>query len=187
MKNIIITTILIMIVSCSKHKQENYFESSIVKKIAKLTNIKPPPPVISFTKIYLIDEKKNVLESNIMDLKMIYNTFYKNKFTDFNGFLFEVLNQKMYLPLSYKKYLSRIQTFVIAPTIKHLYENEGIGSLLKKYCFQSDRFFSLNKGTLSLDEINSISYYLFLNQYFRVDDEYNPTINFKKLNLLLPV
>lgn len=176
-----------LLVSCSKHKQEDFFKSSIIKKIVKLTTITPPPSVISFTKIYLIDEKRYIVESNIIDLKMIYNTFYKDKFTDFNGFLFEVLNQKMYLPLSYKKYLNRVQTFVIDPTIENLYENGGVNNLLKKYCFQSDSFFSLNKGTLSLNEINSISYYLFLNQYFRVDDEYNPTINFKKLNLLLPI
>jgi hypothetical protein len=93
----------------------------------------------------------------------------------------------MYLPLSYERYLSHIQTFDINPTIRKMYENGGIDNLIKKYCSQSDTFFSLNKGNLSPNEINSISYYLFLNQYFRVDDEYNPTINFKKLNLLLPV
>jgi hypothetical protein len=183
MKNTIV--MILIFASCSKHKNDYYFEPSVVKKIIALTKVVPPPAVIGIIKIYIIDKDSVVSESNFMELKMIYDTFYKNKHNEFHNFLFLTLNQKISIPSTYKSIFTPYQTFIIDSKIKKLYENNGIDIILKKYCSQNNNSFLLNKGALKLNEINSISYYLFINQYLRIDDDYNATINFRKLNLLL--
>jgi hypothetical protein len=100
--------------------------------------------------------------------------------------LFDALNQKIKIDTkSPKVYLYYSQSFELEPNIKELYHKQGIMGLIERYCIGNGDEYTLNSRALKLSEINSISYYFFLNQYVRVDDDYEAALNFKKLSLMI--
>ncbi|HRP32182.1 MAG TPA: hypothetical protein PKV73_09830 [Agriterribacter sp.] len=171
---------------CSSPKSNHYFDLPVLKKIAQLTSILPPPPVISFTPVYVVGTDDSISESGIVKLQNVYNASYKNEYSAFYDFLFDALNQKIKIDTkSPKTYLYYSQTFLIDPNITRLYKEKGIKGLMDKYCLNRKGIYTLNRGALTLNEINSISYYFFLNQYIRADDDYEATINFKKITSII--
>lgn len=185
MNKIIIIT-LSFLSCCSNPDGNHYFELPVLKKIAQLTSIQPPPPVISFTPVYVIGTDDSISESGFVQFQDVYNASYKNEYSAFYDFLFDALNQKIKIDTkSPKTYLYYSQTFLLDPIITRLNKEKGIKGLMDKYCLNSNGLYTLNRETLTLNEINSISYYFFLNQYIRADDDYKATINFKKLTSIL--
>lgn len=185
MKRAIIITLLFL-TYCSKPHDKHYFELPELKKIAKLSSIEPPPAVISFTPVYIIGTNDSISESNFLKLQEVYNALYKNEYPAVYDFLFDALNQKIKIETrNPQTYLYYSQTFLMEPNIARLYKEKGIKGLMEKYSLNSNGFYTLNRGTLTLNEVNSISYYFFLNQYIRADDDYKATINFKKLTSVL--
>jgi len=184
-KAIIISTVFFL-TYCSSPHSKHYFELPVLKKIAQLSLIEPPPAVISFTPVYIIGTNDSISESSFEKLKGVYNASYPRRYSEFSDFLFDALNQKIKIDTKTPKtYLYYSQTFLSDPNITHLYKDSGLKGIMDKHCFNSNGIYTLNKGTLTLNEINSISYYFFINQYIRSDDDYNATINFKKLSSVL--
>lgn len=186
MRKVIIITLMLILAYCSSPRGNHYFEMPVLKKIAQLSSIEPPPAIISFPRIYVIGTNDSISESSFIKLKDVYNVLYKKDYPVFNDFLFDALNQKIKIDTKNSQtYLYYSQTFFIDPNINHLHKEKGIQGLIDKYCHDSNGFYTLNKGALTLNEINSISYYFFINQYIRADDDYNATINFRKLSSVL--
>lgn len=182
----IIVIALSFLSQCSNPGSNHYFDLTVLKKIEQLTSIQPPPPAISFARVYVIGTNDSISESGFVRLQDVYNSHYRNKYPAFSKFLFDALNQKIKIDTkSPQTYLYYSQTFFIDSAITHLYKEKGIKGLMDKYCMDSNDFYTLNRENLSLNEINSISYYFFLNQYIRADDDYKATINFKKLTSVL--
>jgi hypothetical protein len=176
-KTIIIT--LLFLSYCSKPNR-NYFELSVLKKIAQLCSIEPPP-IIGFTPVYVIGTNDSISESSFVKLQDVYRNSYTNEYSAFSDFLFYVLNQKIRIDTkSPTTYLYYSRTFLSDPNITRLYKEMGIKGIMEKHCSSDNGFYTLNRDTLTLNEINSISYYFFINQYIRTDDDYKATINFRK-------
>jgi len=183
-KTIIIA--LLFLSQCSNQDSSHYFDLDVLKKIEQLTLIQPPPPAISFARVYVIGMDDSISESNFVSLQNMYDSSYKREYSTFYKFLFDVLNQKIKIDTkSPQAYLYYSQTFFIEAGITRLYKEKGIKGLMDKYCIDSNGLYTLNRENLSLNEINSISYYFFLNQYIRADDDYKAIINFKKLTSVL--
>lgn len=183
-KTIIIVSLFL--VQCSNPDSSHHFDLAVLKKIEQLTSIQPPPPAISFTRVYVIGMDDSISESNFVSLRNMYYSSYKNEYPTFYRFLFDVLNQKIRIDTkSPQAYLYYSQTFFIDAGITRFYKENGIKGLVDKYCIDSNGLYTLIRENLSQNEINSISYYLFLNQYIRADDDYKATINFKKLTSVL--
>ncbi len=171
---------------CTAPHKNNHFELPVLKKLAQLSTIDPTPPIISFTPVYFIGTNDSIYESGVRNLVEAYNVLYKKEYKAFPDFLFDVLNQKIKIEINENKtYLRHSQAFILNPEIEKLYNRNGMEGLIEKYCSLIDGFYTLKRETLSQNEINSLSYYLFLNQYFRIDDDYSATINYKKLSIVL--
>lgn len=185
MRKIIIIASLFLF-QCSNPERSHHFDLTALKKIEQLTSIQPPPPAISLARVYVIGMDDSISESNFVSLRNMYNSSYKNEYPTFHKFLFDVLNQKIRIDMkSPQAYLYYSQIFFVDAGITRLYTEKGIKGLMDKYCIDSNGLYTLNRENLSPNEINSISYYFFLNQYIRADDDYKATINFKKLTSVL--
>lgn len=184
MKKVIVSLLLL---GCSSAPQSsNYFGLSTIKNLAELTLIEPPPAIISVTPVYVIGINDSISQSNIIDMRNVYQAIYSGSYPEFSDFLFDALNQNIkFAAKNPNTYYYYTETFSVAQKIKRIYEERNVLGLLKMYCYYDNGYYTLNRETLSLNEINSISYYLFLNQYMRIDDDYGATINFKKLNAIL--
>jgi hypothetical protein len=183
-KSIIIA--LLFLSQCSNPDSNHYFDLATVKKVEQLTSIQPPPAAISFARVYVIGTDDSISESSFVRMQDIYNSSYKNEYPTFYKFLFDALNQKIKIDTkSPQTYLYYSQTFFMDSGIARLYKEKDIKGLMDEYCVDSNGFYTLKRGSLSLNEINSISYYFFINQYIRADDDYKATINFKKLSSIL--
>jgi hypothetical protein len=171
---------------CYSPQQKGHFDLPLLEKLSQLTLIEPPPDVISFTSVYVIGNNDSIYESNLVKLRSVYKTSYAKEYIKFSDFLFEALNQKIKLDTKNPKtHLYYSQSFMIAPNIKRLYNKQGVKGLIERYCVGNGDLYTLNKGGLTLSEVNSISYYLFLNQYLRADDDYEATINFRKIDVMI--
>ena len=102
-----------------------------------------------------------------MGLENLYKTFYSSKYSSFAYFLLEASNQN--IQINWQHNLSSIfsiQTFVLNPNIMELYEKNEIQGIIDKYCKKKEDTYILNKTFLNTNEINTISYYFFINQYY---------------------
>ncbi|MBS4042290.1 MAG: hypothetical protein KGZ59_00540 [Chitinophagaceae bacterium] len=185
MKKVILIGLLFFC-HCTSPQQKGHFDLPLLEKISQLTLIEPPPDGISFTSVYVIGNNDSIYESNFENLRNVYKTSYKNQYIKFSNFLFKALNQKIKLETKNPKiYLYFSRSFVIEPNIKRLYHEQGIKGLIERYCVFNGDLYTLIDGDLTLNEFNSISYYFFLNKYVRADDDYEATINFKKIDVMI--
>ncbi len=185
MKKILII-VLLFLNCCSSPQSRNYFELPILKRVAELSLLEPPPPVIVFTPAYVIGVDDSISEISFLRLLEVYKLSYKDKYQEAYNFLFDALNGKVRINTkSPTTLLYYSQTFVIDSNIDKIYKEGGIKKLMKNYCIYSNEAYTLNRAVLTLNEINSISYFFFLNEYVRDDDDYRATIEFKKLTTKL--
>lgn len=184
MRKEIIVSMLFFLTYCSSPHNNYYFDLRQLEKVAQLTLIEPPPAVISFTPVYVIGSNDSISETRFENLQGVYQATYMNRYSKFSDFLFDALNQKIKLDTqSPQTHLYYSQTFLSDPNINRLYKEKGLKGIMEKYCHESNGFYTLKRGTLTLNEINSVSYYFFINQYARANDDYKATINFKRLAL----
>lgn len=186
MIRIIIVSLLWLSASCSGPQNKPYFDPPILEKIAQLSSIEPLPAIISFTRIYVRNINDSIAESKIESLNQVYQTSYTPKYSKFSDFLFDALNQKIKIDArDTRTYLYYSQVFAIFPAISRLYNEKRIKGIIEEYCLEENGIYRLKSPNLSLNEINSLSYYFFINQYIRADDDYKGTINFRLLSSVL--
>jgi len=183
MRKTFMICILFILPYCSNPHTNYYFDLHVSEKIAQLSSIEPPPGVITFSSVYIIGTNDSISETRFENLQDVYQTSYKNLYSKYSVFLFDALNQKIKLDTQNPQtHLYYSQTFLIDPDLSRLYKKKGLKGIMEKYCHESNGSYTLKKRALTLNEINSVSYYFFINQYFRADDDYKATINFKKLS-----
>ncbi len=182
MRKAIIISVLFFLTYCSSPHNNNYFDLYQVDRIAQSSLIEPPSAVISFTPVYVIGSNDSISVTKFENLQRVYQVIYLNRYSKFSDFLFDALNQRIELDTqSPQTHLYYSQTFLSDPGISRLYKEKGLKGITEKYCFKGNGFYKLKRGTLTLNEINSISYYFFINQYIRADDNYGASINFERL------
>jgi len=157
-----------------------------METISKLSTIEPPPPVISFTPVFILTENDSIAVTTFQMLKHIYSSSYTGKYKLFTEFLFDALNQKTKLQVNDKSVrLYYEQVFKIDTTISTFYKNESINGLIRHFVAPDKNGYILKNNGLSLNEINSISFYFFIHHFIRQDDDYNASIHFIKLSSVL--
>lgn len=179
--------ILLFLNCCSGENKGEYFELDDLKKIAQMSSYEPPPAIVSFTPIYVNGLEDSISETSLVKLKYVFINLYQKEYSEFSDFLFDALNKKIKIDAKNPKtYLYFSQTFLIEQKIAGLYKKDGIKGLVDTYCTVSKKGdYALKRGNLTLNEINTISYYFFINQYFRIDDDIKPEISFQKLRVAL--
>ena len=168
----------------SKNQGQEYFDSKLVDRIAVLTLIEPPPPVISFTPVFSISKGDSVAITTFQNLRQVYLMEYQTEFQKFSQFLYQVLNNKIVLNTDKQMVRGYCQSvFKVDPTIKSFFQKKGVTGFVNQYLNRSDSSYLKMTYDLSTDQQNSIAYYLFLNQLIKEHDDYHGTIYFRTLGL----
>lgn len=174
---------LLIIGGCRKTNEHVYFTHKVLERISTLVEIKPVPHEICFVPVYVLSKDDSIAESNVLYLKDVYDTIYKEQYTDFTTFLFDALNQRIKLdtkaPFTHCYYAQHFQP---NRTISSIYRNENMEGLVNRYVVNESGTYTLKRLSLSLNEINSISYFFFINQYIRQDDDYYVSTHFMQLS-----
>jgi hypothetical protein len=185
-KALIITLFFFTCCSGPRHRADFYFELPVLEKIAKLATIEPPPSAITFAPVYIIGAGDSISQSSFEKLQSLYKIFYVDKYSNYSAFLLDALNQTIKINIESPRTRSYFsQTFLIDRDIGLLYKVAGIKGIMDKHCAKKDGLYILKKEGLTLNEINSVSYYFFIGQYLRSDDDYSTAISFMKLSSIL--
>jgi hypothetical protein len=164
---------------------KSYFDLALLKKVSNLAKVNPPSYVIALS-VYLIDTGGSILKTTIGELQSIYTLLYRAKYSGFDGFLFDALNEKIRVHVRHVKADSHyFPTLQIDSNITSLYRGKNLEGLIDKYCAKEDDSYVLRKASLTPTEINSISYYFFRNQFMQVNDDYVGSITFIRFQVLL--
>jgi hypothetical protein len=151
-----------------------------------MTLIAPPPPIITFCPVYFIGLNDSIYESTFSNMESIYQTFYLNKYSLFSDFLYNVLNQRVKINTNADRaslYYSK--SFLPNHLVLKLYEEVGLKGIISKYCDYQNNTYTLKRINFTANEINSISYYFFINQFIRFNNDYKVTISFQPLDSLV--
>jgi hypothetical protein len=152
----------------SNNQVGDYFDIKLVNKIAQLEAIEPPPPVISFTPVFVKSHGDSIVVTSFRNLHKIYLKEYFSQYQRFPDFLFEILNGRIELNIT--KPLPRLFChfiFKIDSAIASLYTKEGFSNLLNQHLWLKDSSYALANPNVSLNEDYTISYFLFLHQWVR--------------------
>jgi hypothetical protein len=168
----------------SNNQGEDHFDIKLVNKIAQLEAIEPPPPLISFTPVFVKSHIDSIAVTSFRNLHKIYLKDYDSQYQEFPDFLFEILNGRIKLNIA--RPLHRLYChffFKIDSTIDSLYTKNGISGLLNQHLRPKDSTYVLADPNLSFSEDYTISYFLFLHQLVRERDDYRANVCFQKLKL----
>ena len=159
------------------------FDRPAIDKVAKLAMIEPPPPVINMT-VYFTSSDQKIISTRIPYLKQVYFLAYTSRFQNLANFLFEVLNQRLKLnPADSSVRLYCESIFKVDSTISSIYKEAGLAGLINEYTVADSNLYILKSTELSVIQINSISYYFFINRFMQWNDDYGGTIQFRRLSL----
>lgn len=159
-----ISTILLLLLAFSCSNPANEFDSKLVKKIANEDITTDIPSRYSGLDFYVKCESGDVAQVGINLLRYIY----KESKTEisYEEFLKRALNQKESFAES-----EYINCFSLDNKITEEYHSQGFKSLLDIYFEKSDNGLRLTKS-LPENELETLSYYCFLNNYMLDFDDY---------------
>ncbi|THF52833.1 hypothetical protein E6C50_01075 [Flavobacterium supellecticarium] len=173
--------LFLLLLSCQK-QPTIYFKENIIKELAQGDFTLPSP--YHNIPLFIVIENGEYCNSNITILYHIYQEYYKSKYKSFELFLDTVLNQKM--ALSKKDfYRMDVQYFQLDSEISKQYHKYSFKDFMDQYCQKEDNNnYSLKSefyDKFSNDELNTLSYYLFINNYQTGLDDYIGKYYFRPL------
>lgn len=172
--------------ACNNPDKYAHYDHDTLERISKLASIEPvPPPVISFIPVFMLSGNDSVAITTFPRLKQIFSANYTQNYKTFDDFLFAALNRKSKPSINARFFHLYDQVFKIDTAISFIYKSESINGLIKRYVVLDKDRYTLRREKLTLNEINSISFYFFIHQFIRQDDDYNASIHFNKLSSVL--
>ena len=165
-KKLLYIFIILFSISCKEESKDLVTE----KYTKQLLNTIPGTEIYTNRDILFVKTAKEMGSTNISHLFRLYNHEYKNKYKNFESFIFQALNQK----IAFKNELfneRNVIVFTIDKKIESTYLASGITNLLKEYFKKNKKKWTLINQTLSNNEIYTLLYYSYLNGYHTSFDD----------------
>ena len=164
MKAISIICLLCLFLSCQKNS--TILKEDIIKELAQGDFYLPSP--YHNIPLFIVLENKEYCNTNVTMLHYIYQELYVSEYKSFELFLDTVLNQKK--ALSKKDfYRMDVQYFKLDPKVSEEYIKNNFKDFMEQYCQkENSNEYSLKSefhNNFSEDELNTLSYYFFINNY----------------------
>jgi hypothetical protein len=126
--------------------------------------------------LYVLSENEEIIITNADYLNFVYDKQYKIKYKNFKEFLSDALNHKIIIKA---KCFERIpyKHFSVNKFLEVQYNELGFNNFFERYTKNTsdkDSFILNLKIDNSLDEIETISYYFYLNGYQVIIDDHIP-------------
>lgn len=174
--------ILLTLFACKS--EVDVWEEAKIKKVSSMVGIDPPPPLL-FRSTFVEGSDNSIVEINFISLWRVYTENYKDSIASFDGFLLEALNQRLKLYPNERVRLYSLQRFKVDRQIADVFKNEKLDGLKKKFCVEAkNRYLLKNDLGLTLDQVNSISYFFFLSGFIKMQNDYNATTSFVEFSRL---
>jgi hypothetical protein len=165
----ILLTITFFLIGC-KMKNSIHINNAFIKEISQENqNLQ-----IEFDVFFCKCQDNQIVRLTLNQIRSLYKT--STSYDNFRMYITAVLNQRLKIDCN-----SFDSTFELDPIIKDQYEKKGLDYLLKSFCIQSenDRYFLNPK--ISKNQLNTVLYYFFINNYISVEDDYLGTYGIIKL------
>lgn len=160
-KSLFFYFLLLTFIAC-QNKNDNKFDGNLIEKIAQEDT--KLPSKFSFILFFGKCSEDKVALIFIEDLKSVHSLKYKN--LSFLEFLRKSLNQEINI-----EYQNKIECFDLDKGITTNYNNNNFESFLNLYVNKKNEEMEL-KSTINSNQRNTISYYLFINNYLVCQDDY---------------
>lgn len=177
--------VLLLFCNCNSEKRNTYEIMSMteINLITDLLQNKPPNGVNPAFRIYILDENKLLRCVNFNYLKALYNIDYNLHQKSLNDFIFNVVNQN--IKLEDNDFTNKMYGCELDPKICTLYNQYDIDGLQKKFCYFdiSKNKYILKVPNLTQCQLETISYFNFINKYFRINNDAANQISFIRKDL----
>ena len=178
---IISILILVFTYACSD-ADKSYFRRSDLD-IPNLTNENIPADssYLTSTPVYITSPSGEVIEARIFNLYKIFTVKYSTEYDEFSDFIHAALNQEIQFDPA-DPAISHLytQSFRLDDSVSMLYQR-GIDSLITRYFTRIENGDYLIHQPVVIPILNSVSYFMFLNKYWRQEDDNNATIEFREM------
>lgn len=152
---------LLFYISCNKRNGYE-FDKKLVEKIAlEKTDL---PSKFSSIPFFGKCSDNKVAEIYIQDLRALYRDKWQN--LKYQEFLEQALNQKINI-----EYQGKIECFDLDKNVAEAYENDGFDNFLNSYTENKSSGRLVLKSMIKENQINTVLYYLFLNNYLALYDD----------------
>lgn len=182
-----ILIILLLVLTFFSCKQDKEIVSNDI--INKLSDGNYKRPSINGTlNLFVLSDNQDVIVTNTDYLNYVYDSHYKNKFKNYSEFLTFFLNHKEILS---KNDFDSIpyKSFKLNKTIGKQYHELKFKEFFKKHVKKNNSkedSYTLNVSKdMSYDEIMTISYYLYLNGYQTMRNDYFPNYIVIKIDKII--
>jgi len=166
MRNTIILLLLFLVVSCNN---KQFFKNSTIKELSSRGDSEIPS-VYGYLSMFVLVDSNQVAKTSIEDLWIMYKFDYVSTYKKFETFVFEALNQKLIFKRGYIEKRNG-DVFSLSQKIKLEYEKSGISYLVNHYSKNRGNDLEIIRGSLSFDELRTIQYYFFINNYMVMHDD----------------
>ena len=172
--------ILALIFSCTNTEKENFKRSELNILDLAVENNQGSPAWFTSTPVYLATPANEIIETRMINLHKIFTENYSGEYAKFSDFAHDAFNQKItFNPTDPRILHLYTQAFQPDDSVSQVYQTKGINGLITQYLTQPGDNVLLVKQPVAIPVLNSISYFMFLNKYFRQDDDNNATIEFR--------
>jgi len=156
----ILLSILFLPLACD-NRDSYQFDEKIIERVG--TESVNFPSFFSSSLFFVKCTSNQIGVLQIQELREIY----RNEYYDLEYMEFISLSLNQALDFNDKD----INCFDVTPDIENVYRKGGIKSIIEKYCVTvDDQTFKIREGLIRT-EINSILYYLFINNYLNFFDD----------------
>lgn len=167
MKKLFYTAFILLVVACADNKGS--IDKNTIKKLS-MGDFKIPSRYGNL--LLFINSGDSIGCTNINVLHGIYIQSYLLSYNNFEEFLSDALNQKITFSSDILKNYS-VNLFAVNTITKNYYEYSSISNFLKLYCVRKsiDKFI-VKKQYQNSDQLFTILYYFFINNYTVNEDDY---------------
>lgn len=167
MKNVSIILILSLLISCNNDKE--FFSKEIVKEYSK--GDFNTPSVYGHLMMFVKVDVNKIALTNIGQLHSMYLMDYSKYYNTFESYLFEVLNQNINFQ---KDYISKRNglVFNFNSGVKKNYESLSLVDFVHYYSENDGKSCVIKSKYAKPETLFTILYFLFINHYEIIHDDY---------------
>ena len=136
------------------------------------------PSIYGVSPIYVLLINNQVAVTTNSNMFIVFKENYKHKYASFKDFLRDALLQKISFTLKEVSVNSYVDSFSINKKVEKKYKSESLVEFQKSYCHIFSNSLCLDREKTNSDELASVLYFLFINNYQIREDDVIGTICF---------
>ncbi len=157
------------VISCNDNTKRECIYDNFIREYSK-GDFESDIPPINFGYLFFAETNDGfIIITNNFYLYQIFKKYYLQEFSDFHNFLCSLYKGKTVLQEEYLNEVMSIDNFIFKND--SIFENSNLSDLKKKYLI--DNQYLKSNISLTKNEVFSLLYHFFKNQYYVLHDDYS--------------